>query len=300
MIEKEAMLNPVDRLAGVTAQPVGEVVPVGEAALADTLQMADGVPAALPEGGVEAMCAVSPAELFGESAQRVAAAVEQLPLFALTDNVVVGGVMLLLFALYVVVLCNSGGYVGQMFKVVAGNHIGIRISDELSYLYTRAVGGALWIGVVVWSAVALKWLEICGFSGVGEIESLLLLPLFVVVAAAIGGVQMLLTRGICRLVRRDDVAGGIDLLAKSTMALATIFATPVSLLFVLNVGASTLWLGVVTIVVASIGLVAFVLKSLVFFLEQKISILLWFLYLCTAILIPIGIVVTLVIRNGVG
>jgi hypothetical protein len=53
-------------------------------------------------------------------------------------------------------------------------------------------------------------------------------------------------------------------------------------------------------VVASIGLVTFVLKSLVFFLEQKISILLWFLYLCTAILIPIGIVVTLVVRNGVG
>ena len=54
----------------------------------------------------------------------------------------------------------------------------------------------------------------------------------------------------------------------------------------------------VAIGVAGVALATFVTKSLIFFLEQKVSILLWILYLCAVVLIPIGIVATLVVRNS--
>lgn len=250
---------------------------------------------------VVATPAVQPTELFGPEAVVVARDVAgELAPFAPTENPVMAIALIAIFIAYVISLCSSGSQIGQMLKIAAGNNLGIRIADELSYLYTRATRNLRLLGVAVLSAAVVKWLDMNGIVGVGNIGPLLMFPLIVVAICAVWLYQSALTRGICTLVRRDDVATALLLLGETTMALTTLFGTPVVLLFAANTGTTTEAFGIATIAVASIALLLFVLKSLIFFVEQKISILLWFLYLCTAILIPIGIVATLVVRNGVG
>lgn len=207
--------------------------------------------------------------------------------------------VVLLFVFYLFVVFAYGNYVGQMGKVILGRNLGIRVADELSYLFMRAVRYGLLMGVLMWSLVGVKWLDIVGVRGVGEVAAEWLLPLFVGVGVVVGAVQRFVTNGVCWLVRRNDIAEGLNILADTTMAFVAIVTTPIVLLFVANAGVSATTLGVVCLVVAAVGLFIFCIKSLIFFIEEKVSILLLILYLCTAILIPIGIVATLVVRNSV-
>jgi hypothetical protein len=117
-------------------------------------------------------------------------------------------------------------------------------------------------------------------------------------ALALGLVQRFATIGIFSLVRRREVCEGVNVLSDTTMALAAIVVTPLALLLTLNTGQTTLALGWACVVVGGVAMMIFCLKSLILFIGQKISILLWFLYLCTVILIPIGIAATFVVRSG--
>jgi len=131
------------------------------------------------------------------------------------------------------------------------------------------------------------------------IDTLYLVPAAVGAALLVGLLQRGLTLGVCHLVRRGEVAEGLNILADTLMALAAIAATPFALLFVVNRGVSVEMLGWLTLTIGAVALLLFIIKSLIFFLEQKVSILLWFLYLCAVVLIPIGIVATVVVRGSV-
>lgn len=238
------------------------------------------------------------ATVFGESAREVAQPVEAFQSTpTLTENWVVWLGVLALFVLYLFVLFAYGGHFGQMNKIVMGRNLGIRVADELSYLFMRAVRYSVLMGFVMLSLATIKWLDVTGVKSLG-IDERWLLPLFVGVFAVVYLLQRLLTRGICSLVRRNDIAEGIELLSDTLMAYAAIITTPIVLLFVANAGTSAEVLGWVCVAVVGVALLVFCTKSLIFFLEQKVSILLLILYLCTVILIPIGIVATLVVRNS--
>ena len=217
----------------------------------------------------------------------------------IAENSVVWIGVVVLFVFYLFVVFAYGSHIGQMAKVIVGRNLGIRVADELSYLFMRAVRYGLLMGVLMWSLVGVKWLDVVGVRGVGEVAAEWLLPLFVEVGRAVGIVQRFVTNGICWLVRRNDIAEGLNILADTIMAFVAIVTTPIVLLFVANAGVSATTLGVVCLVVAVVGLFVFCTKSLIFFIEEKVSILLLILYLCTAILIPIGIVATLAVRNSV-
>lgn len=238
------------------------------------------------------------ARLFGEGARLVEQpAIVDNPL-SLTDNAVVWLMVVAMFVYYLFVVFAYGGYVGQMWKIVVGDNIGIRVADELSYLFMRAVRNSVALGIITWALVVVGWLDIFGVESLGGLNSLWLVPIGIATFAVVGAVQRVLTIGVCTLVRREEVAQGLNILADTLMALASIVVTPVALLFVINSGASAQVLGYVAIGVAVVAFATFVTKSLIFFIEQKVSILLWILYLCAVVLIPIGIVATLVVRNS--
>ncbi len=242
---------------------------------------------------------VSLKALFGESARAVPQPLEALAeRIHLAENWVVWVAVVLLFVFYLFVVFAYGGHLGQMAKVIVGRNLGIRVADELSYLFMRAVRYGLLMGVLMWSLVAIKWLDVAGVQSLGAVDAQWLLPLFVGVGLGVGLVQRLLTNGICLLVRRKELAEGLNILADTTMAFVAIVTTPVALLFVANLGVSALTLGVACVVIGAMGFLIFCIKSLIFFIEEKVSILLLILYLCTAILIPIGIVASLVVRNS--
>lgn len=235
--------------------------------------------------------------VFGASARVVPQPIEALthPIH-FANGVVVWASVVALFVFYLFFLFAYGGHTSQMGKIIVGRNLGIRVADELSYLFTRAVRYALLMGVVMWSLVGVKWLDLAGVRSV-EIPTEWLLPLSVATALGVGFVQRIVTNGMCRLVRRSDIAEGLNILADTLMAYVAIVTTPLALLMVANSGASALVLGIVCVALGVLALFIFCTKSLIFFIEQKVSILLLILYLCTAILIPIGIVATLAVRN---
>lgn len=242
--------------------------------------------------------ATSLVELFGTRARLAAHPEEVVERLSLTDNVVVQGLIVALFVYYLVVVTHYGEHIAQMWKIAVGDNLGIRVADELSYLFMRAVRHAVALGIVAWSLVGVGWLGTKGVESVGGIEPIWLVPIAMAVFAAVVVLQRLLTLGICTLTRREEIAQGLNLLSDTLLALAGLVTTPIALLFVVNTGASVGALGIACIVVASIAMIIFIIKSLIFFIEQNVSILLWILYLCTVVLIPIGIVLTLVARGS--
>ncbi|MBO7300422.1 MAG: DUF4271 domain-containing protein [Tidjanibacter sp.] len=239
-------------------------------------------------------------DLFGSQARLVAQPEEAAEmLLSLTDNIVVWVMVVALFAYYLFVMFAYGGHIGQMAKIAIGKNLGIRVADELSYLFMRAVRNSVAMGIIAWSLVAVGWMGAVGAAGVGGIDPLWLVPLFALVLLALGGAMRIVTIGICTLTRRKEVSEGLGVLSETLMGLASIIVTPVALLFVVNTGASVELFGTIALLVACVALFVYITKSLVFFIEQKISILLWFLYLCTVVLIPIGAVLTVMVRSSV-
>lgn len=235
--------------------------------------------------------------LFGPSAalveQSLPEAMEQV---ALSGNWVVGATLVALFIYYLFVLFAYGGHIGLMGKVMLSNNLGIRVADELSYLFMRAVRNAVTLGIVAWSLIFVKWI---GMSGEGEMgQAVWLLPMTILVCLGVGLVQRMASNFIFSLTLRREVREGVNIMADTTMALTAIIVTPVSLLLAVNMGQSVATLSWVCLVTGAVAMTIFCIKSLILFIGQKISILLWFLYLCTVILIPIGVVITLVVRSG--
>lgn len=238
--------------------------------------------------------------IFGEGARVVEQAVVEAPQgVLLTDNWVVSLLLVGTFVYYCFVLWAYGNHVGLMAKVTVGGGAGTRVADEVSYLFMRAVRNLNLVGISVWSLVAIKWIELLGGETPILPESLVLVPGAILVAVALGSLQRGATLAILRFVGRRQLSDSIDIVASTTMALTTAISAPVALLFVLNTGESQEIIGYACIALASLGLILFCTKSLIFFIEQKISILLWILYLCAVILIPIGVVARLVAGGGI-
>lgn len=236
--------------------------------------------------------------LFGESARLVEQHGEMVSeAVSLTDNVVVKVALVVLFVAYLLVLTLYGGQFGDMLKIILGRNIGIKVADELSYLFVKAMRLSALMGVLTWSLLAVGGAQLMGVE-VDAMAIQWLVPLSMAAVLAFVAVAWVVTRGCCSLVRRADLGEGLEILAEATLALMAVVATPIALLFVMGGGGLQWGLLVAASVVAAIGLFTYAIKSFLFFLEQKISILLWLLYLCTAVLIPLGIIASTVLHNS--
>lgn len=245
--------------------------------------------------------------LFGPSARIVAeggsgeqAVAEVLTNAAsLTDNLVVKLGLVILFVVYMLTTTVYWGQFGGMLKIILTNNIGIKVADELSYLFVKAMRTAAAMGILTWSLVAVGAVRFVGIDisalGVGAEWCV---PVCIATIAGMLLFGWLLTRGVCWLIRRSDLGEGLEVLAEATMALAAVVATPLALLFVVAGGGAGPWLLGALSLIAAVGLFTYTIKSFIFFLEQKISFLLWLLYLCAAFLIPLGIIVSTVLHNN--
>ena len=237
--------------------------------------------------------------IFGPAARIVAEGGESVAQAAqLTDNLVIKVGMLVLFVAYLVVVTLYWGQFGDMLKIILGRNIGIKVADELSYLFVKAMRSEAVVGLLTWALLAVGAAQFWGITMGDHLAPQWYLPLCLAVIAGLVLFGWLLTRGLCWLVRRSDLGEGLEILAEATLALSAVVATPIALLFVIGGGVYGKALLIMAIVVAAIGLLTYAIKSFVFFLEQKISILLWLLYLCAAVLIPLGVIVSTVLHNS--
>lgn len=237
--------------------------------------------------------------LFGPSARIVTDGGEMVAeVVSLTDNLVVKLGLLVLFAAYLLVVTLYWGQFGDMLKIILGRNIGIKVADELSYLFVKAMRSSAVVGLLTWALLAVGAAQYWGVGPDGPIATTWFLPLCLAIIVGLVLFGWLLTRGLCWLVRRNDLGEGLEILAEATLALSAVVATPIALLFVIGGGVFGQALLIMAFVVAAVGLFTYAIKSFVFFIEQKISILLWLLYLCAAVLIPLGIIVSTVLHNS--
>lgn len=236
-------------------------------------------------------------EIFGDVATLAVTPQSAAAQTLLTNNLPFRLLTLGLFVYYLFTLSTYGSHIGQMLKIIGNRNVGARISDELSVLFITTVKHSVALGLLAVALSSVKAMELS--AGVwDEMPPSWLAPLIVVTMATLAALQWLATSAVCRLTRRDDIAKGITILAGVIFGFMSIIATPAALLFVLNTGTSAVLFGWALMVCMVAALVTFTVKSLIFFIEQNVSILLWFLYLCTVILIPIGSLLTLVLRTG--
>lgn len=242
--------------------------------------------------------------VFGSSATLISAGQEevangcQMMSDGMVQNPVVMVGLMVVFVCYALLLLFYGGYVRGISKIVFGSNMGTKLSDEISLLFLRAMRLFALLSVVMWALVGVRVLQWQGVEGVAEVPNGSLAIVLCLAILAILALQRLSTQLICSLTRRYALGEGLSLLTTALLALTAVVATPLALLVVANTGALATMLIIALLTIASMALLCYVIKTFVFFVEQKISILLWILYLCAVVLLPMGIAATTLLQNS--
>lgn len=249
--------------------------------------------------------------LFGSAAEVVeqsvatAQSVEQVAseLAAGHSPLVHNGVMMValaaLFVGYVVLMAHYGSSVGGMYKVIFGRNISSKVADEMSLLFVKATRLFCLEGLAAWALVAVGTLSLYGFRSVEGVENTHSLgPIVILAMVAIFVVQCLTTRLMSSLMRQHSLGEGLEMLSTAIVGLSAVVVAPLTLLFAINDGGSAVAIALILLAVAAVMLLCYITKSFIFFVEQKISILLWILYLCAVVLLPLGILAATLLQNS--
>lgn len=123
------------------------------------------------------------------------------------------------------------------------------------------------------------------------------LPLYsLVVVAAIALWLIIFQRIVLWITRSEDVLH-ISSLARMAFIRGAVVAYPTLACWLVASGTSADVWSILTIISLSIVAIAYLKDTFLLFLAKKVSIFYWILYLCTAILLPLSFVVTMLLRR---
>ena len=123
------------------------------------------------------------------------------------------------------------------------------------------------------------------------------LPLYsLVVVAAIALWLIIFQRIVLWITRSEDVLH-ISSLARMAFIRGAVVAYPTLACWLVASGASADVWSILTIISLSIVAIAYLKDTFLLFLAKKVSIFYWILYLCTAILLPLSFVITMLLRH---
>jgi hypothetical protein len=167
--------------------------------------------------------------------------------------------------------------------------VALGIVKIAAWLLTAGTGTP---GTIQWNLAGLAGTE--GIAGV----SLWILPIVVIAVAALATLVVLAEMGILRVAGAitfgEKFAEAIIQMKKNWLAALALFLTPLVAVWTgINPARDTVSayiLAIVTIALCSL----FIIHTLRGFIKQKVSLLIWFLYLCTVEIFPVcAIVVTI-------
>ncbi len=188
-----------------------------------------------------------------------------------------------------------------MFAVNRRQEIGLLVADsstdERLYENRKNVAGLLgflivagWMSVVV---VVIRWLaETDGWA----MDMAWKIPLAVAAVSLAGIYKWLVLTISGRLVLQDELTHKLILLHALCIGRIALYGLPFALFYALSTAGTGQWWLRLWGIVCIYRAVLFVGKSLSLFLVKKISILHWFLYLCTVEVFPVTLLVLLVNR----
>ena len=245
---------------------------------------------------------VSAQELFGPQSQLIEA-VEQ----SVESQTLVGDTFFqlsALFMLFVVLffIARHHHRIGAMFgRMVKGRLAEDYSSGRREESITRSfVQSALVIGIMLITLFVVKyspmWLpeSMTPSEGWTSIVAMFFTLLFI---AAVGIFEHLLLFMVGKVTRSEEIVSEIVYIKRAGFSLAAISLSPVFLMGVLSAEKmSDMW-NIILIVQCSILVLLFLKETLAFFIEKKIPIFHWFLYLCTAEVFPLTLIWALIVRS---
>lgn len=241
--------------------------------------------------------------VFGsESVAAAPGAIVPRPSDALIENAVFQGFVLLLAATYGTLLYRNLSDVRMLIgRISRDTASGQRLAEEPGssgfsrFLNITAAIGMLFMGVmVVKYGDALIPQRLVAMLPHGAVLAMSLLA--TAACTAVAAFQLLATRLIGALTLSQPFTAQIVLLKRTYFALAVIVSSPALLLFALcPPGRGGVWF---TVIVAELTVTALLYfrETLNLFLSKKVSILHWFLYLCTVEIFPISLLWLLAVR----
>ena len=221
---------------------------------------------------------------------------------SLTENAVFQGFVLLLAATYATLLYRNLGDVKTLLKRISrDNTSGERLSEEPGgNSFSRFLNITTAIGMLFMGVIAVKYGDTLMTPRFGQALShgaVLALSLLATAAwCAVVLFQSSLIRISGAITLSQPFTSHLALLRRSYFALAVIITSPTLLLFALcprGTGGVWFFVGAVELIITA---VLYLRESFNLFISKKISILHWFLYLCTVEVFPISLLWLLAAR----
>lgn len=201
--------------------------------------------------------------------------------------------VLLLGILYVFFLYDHLGDIYTLF----GRHTRSQRLFESRGGYNRFFVTALVILILLCGLLAVRLLPPQTVAALSAFDSLLLALPAATLFFGVGLFQYGVIRAVGQLTLSQDVAEGLIHLKTLVYTAFATFCTPFVFLFVLTpAGSGSLWI-VLIAVVGALLLALLLRESLMLFLSKKISILHWFLYLCTVEIFPLSLLWLIATRS---
>lgn len=243
------------------------------------------------------------AALFGEASVTVRPLrMQSAEPISLTENAVFQSFVLLLAATYAMLLYRNLGDVRTLLdRISRDTATGQRLSEDPGGSgFSRFLNIATTIGMLFMGVMVVKYGDSLMPSRLGETLSHgAVLALSLLATAACCGVvayQMAVVRLAGAVTISQPFISQLVLLKRTYFALGVIVTSPVLLLFALCPrGTGNVWFCIIIIELAiTAGL--YLRETLNLFITKKISILHWFLYLCTVEIFPISLLWLLSVR----
>ena len=223
---------------------------------------------------------------FGSASQLVAEERVVVPYVeSLTDNPIFQSILLIVALAYMLMVC---AHLNELLSLFSRDSRG-----EAHLLSNRSLQSASALGVIMLGGVAVQLLN--DYTGLGYGTMTLL-------AGVVAGVVLLLLAQSLVLIASGLLTLTYDLsieLIENKIAcfgLCTLLAMPFALLGVLSNSDSGIWGLWCAAAICSFVIILFLKESFFLFIRKKVSILHWFLYLCTVELLPLSFIYLSAIR----
>lgn len=256
---------------------------------------------------------VDAASMFGSRAALSEAVTDSLPgaieslegvagsgIFA--DNLFLRLSVLVLFVAYAAIVARYMGHILAVSSLTRGRSYVEKLLDDQNYSFERFVTISNLVGFLIAAIVVVKWLDIMG--GGTQIAAAMpqwLSPLGVgvvwLVVVVIRIFQSMVLKVSGNVVMNHRFTAKLIYLRRLTVSLAAVTTAPFVLMLALAPPAAAKSLLIIVLIECCAFVMFFLFRSLILFLEQKISIFYWILYLCAVEIFPLTVPVAIVLRN---
>ena len=223
---------------------------------------------------------------------------------SLTENAVFQGFVLLLAATYATLLYRNLGDIRSLLNRISRDKTsGERLSEEPgSSGFARFLNLTTAIGILFMGVVVVKYGDSLMPPGLGRSLSHGAVLALSLLATLAWGIVILFQAAVVRIIGAVTLSQSfiaqLVQLRQTFFSLAVIIASPALLLFALcprGTGSVWFFVGAAELIITA---VLYLKESLNLFISKKISILHWFLYLCSVELFPVSLIVLLIFRKS--